>query len=233
MLQCLTYVYKSYLKPSYYLLNVDVNSNDSQSSSIICDNLFTEQQTYRIPRECLSHFYCDLSKCDEHQFRCVKLRESLCCLYKYFTKHCRLNTIKENFRYIYFQLSVQHGYCEINLERIENNDETYCIADEDNFRQPQTTTVFYPHYHHHHMKHHTQQTSEHHHLRILKTTKHYRRKQNIATRHNHSTNPHYLRKVLLYNPDAGAIINDTNRQTIRLMLFYPVFLSLLLSNSFT
>ncbi|CAF0934265.1 unnamed protein product, partial [Didymodactylos carnosus] len=191
---------------SYYLLNIDDNLNDTQSSSVICDNLLTEQQTYRIPRQCLTHFYCDSSKCDDQQFRCVKLRESLCCLYKYFTKNCRLNTIKENFRYIYFQLSIQHGYCEINLERIENTDETYCIA-EDDFRQLQTTTPFYRHYDY--LKPHTKHTYQQH-PRVLKTAKHYRRKQHTAARYNHSNNDYYPRKTAFHNLSVSVTIRKAS-----------------------
>lgn len=113
---------------SYYLIDIDskISSNTSY-----CSNLLTNEQTYRIPSQCRHHLLCTPYYCDEQSFRCMKIRESLCCLYRYLQDNCRevdSNQIRDLFRSIYFQISIEHGYCEINLERIEKNDQAYCIA---------------------------------------------------------------------------------------------------------
>lgn len=128
---------------SYYLIDIDpkISSNTSY-----CSNLLTNDQTYRIPSQCRHHLLCTPYYCDEQSFRCMKIRETLCCLYQYLREHCQqvdYNQMKDLFRSIYFQMSIEHGYCEINLERIEKNDQAYCIAtvEEEILSTTTTTTV--------------------------------------------------------------------------------------------
>jgi hypothetical protein len=114
---------------SYYLIDIDTNFSINCSSKLIENNL------YRIPNQCHNHLLCDPYHCDDKSFRCVKLRETLCCLYKYLQNTCRQEQIlKDQFRSIYFHISIQHGYCEINLERIEQIDQSYCLANHFEFR---------------------------------------------------------------------------------------------------
>ncbi|CAF1242896.1 unnamed protein product [Adineta steineri] len=113
---------------SYYLIDIDTNLSSNET---YCSNILTNEQIYRIPKQCQQHLLCDPYYCDDKSFRCIKIRETLCCLYKYFQSNCQQNNsnqIKDIFRSVYFQMSIEHGYCEINLERIEKNDEAYCIA---------------------------------------------------------------------------------------------------------
>ena len=113
---------------SYYLINID---NNILSNESYCSKILLNQQVYRIPKQCHRHLRCHPYYCDDKSFRCIKIRETLCCLYEYFRLHCQntnLIRIKDLFRSVYFHMSIEHGYCEINLERIEKNDQTYCIA---------------------------------------------------------------------------------------------------------
>ena len=110
---------------SYYL--IDIYTNSSLNTSY-CSNILITKDLYNIPRQCHSHLLCNPYHCDDKSFRCIKLRETLCCLYNYIQKSCQKENFKDHFRSIYFHISIQHGYCEINLERIEQNDHSYCIA---------------------------------------------------------------------------------------------------------
>jgi len=126
---------------SYYLIDIDNNFSSNES---YCSNIFTTEQIYRIPNQCHHHLLCDPYYCDDKSFRCIKIRETLCCLYKYFQLNCQLDNsiqIKDLFRSIYFQMSIEHGYCEINLERIEKTDQAYCIANIEETNITQTTTT--------------------------------------------------------------------------------------------
>jgi hypothetical protein len=129
---------------SYYLIDLDNNLSLNNS---YCSNLFTNDQLYRIPRQCHKHLLCDPYYCDDKSFRCIKIRETLCCLYNYFQKTCEKENfiqMKDQFRSIYFHISIEHGYCEINLERIEKNDHSYCIADYQETTTTTTTTTSSP-----------------------------------------------------------------------------------------
>ena len=110
---------------AYYLIDIDTNSSLNTS---YCSNILINKDLYQIPRQCHKHLLCDPHHCDDKSFRCTKIRETLCCLYKYIRKHCQKANFKDQFRSIYFHISIQHGYCEINLERIEQNDHSYCLA---------------------------------------------------------------------------------------------------------
>jgi hypothetical protein len=109
---------------SYYLIDIDTNV----SLDNYCLNISAKRDLYSIPRPCHHHLLCDSYNCDERSFRCVKLRETLCCLHTYIQRHCRDVNLKDHFRSIYFHTSIQHGYCEINLERIEQRDHSYCLT---------------------------------------------------------------------------------------------------------
>ncbi|CAF0724542.1 unnamed protein product [Rotaria sordida] len=113
---------------SFYLINIDKNLLSNES---YCSNILINQHIYRIPKQCHHHLLCNSYYCDDKSFRCMKIRETLCCLYKYFQLNCQQDNfiqIKDLFRSIYFYMSIEHGYCEINLERIEKNDQAYCIS---------------------------------------------------------------------------------------------------------
>lgn len=111
---------------SYYLIDIDTNSSINNNS---CTNIFLNKNLYHIPHQCHKHLLCTTDQCDDKSFRCIKIRETLCCIYKYIQKYCSNEQIlKDQFRLIYFHISIQHGYCEINLERIEQNDHSYCLA---------------------------------------------------------------------------------------------------------
>jgi hypothetical protein len=113
---------------SYYL--IDINNNLSSNESY-CSNILLNEQLYRIPKQCQHHLLCNPYYCDDKSFRCIKIRETLCCLHKYFQLNCQQNPpnqIRDLFRSVYFHISIEHGYCEINLERIEKYDQAYCIA---------------------------------------------------------------------------------------------------------
>lgn len=128
---------------SYYLIDL-VNSDIPNEN--YCSNILINQELYRIPEQCRHHLLCNPYYCDDKSFRCVKIREALCCLHKYFQTNCQQDNtvrIKDLFRSIYFQMSIEHGYCEINLERIERNDGAYCIANSEE-TQSTTTAVIIP-----------------------------------------------------------------------------------------
>ncbi|CAF0734373.1 unnamed protein product [Rotaria sp. Silwood1] len=113
---------------SFYLINID---NNLLSNESYCSNILINQHIYRIPKQCHHHLLCNSYYCDDKPFRCMKIRETLCCLYKYFQLNCQQDNfiqIKDLFRSVYFYISIEHGYCEINLERIEKNDQAYCIS---------------------------------------------------------------------------------------------------------
>jgi len=211
---------------SYYLLDVDLSSNNNETETVLCSNLQISQ-TYRIPRQCLKHFYCDPVYCDDKQFRCVKVRESLCCLHKYFLNNCQQNRdeIKEQFRLIYFQISLLHPYCEINLERIEKNDDTYCIAVDD--RELSTTTMTIPspiriYRPYHHRNRHLKPSF----YNPTATSNYfnYKQKYKPAARHNNS-NTHYLRKITFNDPT----VNNLNRfyHNSNLMFFLIIFTTIM------
>ncbi|CAF1232752.1 unnamed protein product [Rotaria magnacalcarata] len=126
---------------AYYL--IDIN-NSALSNESYCSNILVNQEVYRIPEQCQHHLLCTPYYCDDKSFRCIKIREALCCLYKYFQSNCQQDNtfrVKDLFRSVYFQISIEHGYCEINLERIERNDQAYCIADEQETQLTTTQTV--------------------------------------------------------------------------------------------
>ena len=109
---------------SYYLIDIDMNFSS-------CSNILINKTRYGIPRLCQKHLLCHPSHCDDQSFRCVKIRETLCCLSQYIEKICSKNRpYKDRFRSIYFHISIEHGYCEINLERIEQNDPSYCLTNQ-------------------------------------------------------------------------------------------------------
>jgi hypothetical protein len=122
---------------SYYLIPLDTNS--SLTNSNYCLNISINKNIYHIPHQCHNHLLCDSYHCDDKSFRCIKIRETLCCLYKYIEDNCQRENLKDQFRSIYFYTSIQHGYCEINLERIEQNDHSYCLAQ--NLQTTTSTTI--------------------------------------------------------------------------------------------
>ena len=136
------------LTPSnpYNLIHVD--SDLSSSNASYCSTSFIQNDVYRIPRQCHAHLVCDPYYCDDKSFRCTKLREILCCLYDHVQTHCPADQFaktRDHFRAMYFHMSIQHGYCEINLERIEKNDYSYClVTDLDTSTTSTTTTTSLP-----------------------------------------------------------------------------------------
>ncbi|CAF5011724.1 unnamed protein product [Rotaria sp. Silwood1] len=125
---------------SYYL--IDIDRNFSLNNNSYCSNILINKNLYYIPNQCHKHVLCNRYNCDDKSYRCIKIREILCCLYKYIQKYCQKDNLKEQFRFIYFHISIQHGYCEINLERIEQNDQSYCIS---NNIETTTTTISLSH----------------------------------------------------------------------------------------
>ena len=103
---------------------IDLNTNSTWE----CANLSIHRELILIPPQCYRHLYCSSYNCEEQSFRCVKIREALCCLYNYLQSNCSKENIKDYYRSVYFHTSLQHGYCEINLERIEWGDNSYCLA---------------------------------------------------------------------------------------------------------
>lgn len=182
----------------YYLLDID---STSSSNTSYCANLFTNEQTYRLPSQCHHHLLCTPYFCDDQSFRCMKIRETLCCLHGYLEENCRqidATRIKDLFRSIYFQMSIEHGYCEINLERIEKNDQSYCIAtitEETTSTTTATTTVmstirpFYRHFH-----------------RRPSTLSLNRYRPRLAVRQNYSSmaNLDYLRQVTIIEANIAS-----------------------------
>ncbi|CAF0759417.1 unnamed protein product [Adineta ricciae] len=120
---------------AYYL--IDINEDLTLESANYCTNLSIHRDLSSIPRQCHRHLYCGSYNCEEQSFRCVKIREALCCLYDYLQSNCSKEKFKDHFRSVYFHTSLQHGYCEINLERIEQDADSYCLA---NLKE--TTTSF-------------------------------------------------------------------------------------------
>lgn len=209
---------------SYYLLDLDskISSNTSY-----CSNLFTNEQTYRVPRQCHHHLLCTPYYCDDQSFRCMKIRESLCCLQEYLQENCQQidgNRIKDLFRSIYFQMSIEHGYCEINLERIEKNDQTYCIASiiEETISTTITTTTtttvasssIRPSYRHFH--------------RRPSTLSQNRYRPRLAVRQNYSSlaNLDYLRRVTIIEAN---LVSKTSKIFIDCLAILSALLLIVLS----
>lgn len=123
---------------SYYLIDIDTIFSS-------CSNISINKTRYGIPHLCRKHLLCHPYHCDDQSFRCVKIRESLCCLSQYIDKFCSTNrTYKDRFRSIYFHISIEHGYCEINLERVEQNDPSYCLTNQLEMTTTTTTTTNLP-----------------------------------------------------------------------------------------
>lgn len=193
---------------TYYLIELDKTPSANDS---FCSNIFTKEQTYRLPNECHQHLLCDPYYCDEKSFRCVKIRETLCCLHRHIQSHCRADRagrIKDLFRSVYFQMSIEHGYCEINLERIEKADQAYCIAEitEEARPTPTTTTTSST----------TTTTTMSVSAPVRSTYKHFHRRPSaarpgrpryrVAARQNYSSlaNLHYLRQVTIVEENLSS-----------------------------
>jgi hypothetical protein len=96
-------------------------------------------------------------------------------------------------------MSIEHGYCEINLERIEKHDQAYCIA---NIEQPiemtMTTTTastsIRPFFKYFHRRSSTVRPNRH--------NNHHR----LATRQNYSSlaNFDYLRRVTIIEANVSS-----------------------------
>lgn len=201
---------------SYYLIDIDKNINLSSNESY-CSNILINDQIYRIPKQCQHHLLCNAYYCDDQSFRCIKIRETLCCLHKYFQSNCQeknSNQIKDLFRSVYFHMSIEHGYCEINLERIEKNDQAYCIA---NIEETTPTTLSpsssssirssFKHFHRH-----------------SSTLRPHRYRQRIAPRQNYTllANLDYLRQFTIIEQNISSKFS-------RIFLDYFLIISLLLS----
>ncbi|UJR33824.1 hypothetical protein I4U23_021248 [Adineta vaga] len=190
---------------SFYLIELDQKSSSNET---YCSNIFTNQQTYRLPKECHKHLLCDPYYCDDKSFRCMKIRETLCCLHQYFQSHCQednVNRLKDQFRSVYFQISIEHGYCEINLERIEKNDQAYCIADiieepksSEAIKTTTTTTMIL-------LDTSTRSTFKHFYRRTS-TIRSNRHRHRIAIRPNYSSlaNLDYLRQVTIIEENISS-----------------------------
>lgn len=134
---------------SYHLIDI---ATDSSLNTSYCSNILLNKNLYRIPNECYKHILCDPHYCDDKSFRCIKIRETLCCLYKYIENNCPKENLKDQFRSIYFHISIEHGYCEINLERIEQSDESYCIANYIESTPSSSTRLSLRHFQWHHLR---------------------------------------------------------------------------------
>jgi len=121
----------------YYLLELNRNHSSIES---YCSIEYFDGVSYQIPRQCHRHVQCASSNCDDRQFHCVKLRETLCCLYDFVRSTCVNRNVNERFRSVYFHVSIQYGFCEINLERIEQQDRTYCL---NNYVETSVRSVVY------------------------------------------------------------------------------------------
>lgn len=170
---------------TYYLIDI---ANNTSSNESFCSTPLINDQFYRIPQACQHHLLCDPYSCDDQSFRCVKIRESLCCLQNYLQQHCERENFlrtKDLFRSVYFHVSIEHGYCEINLERIEKSDQAYCLG---NNQEATTTTISSS----------TRSTFKHFHRR-LSTIRPPRNRHRLANRQNYSSlaNLDYLRQVTI------------------------------------
>ena len=199
---------------SYYLIDIDQNVSVNTS---YCSNILTNEHTYRIPNQCHHHLLCNPYYCDDQSFRCVKIRESLCCLNKYLHSKCEhenFNRIKDLFRSVYFQISIDHGYCEINLERIEKQDQAYCIA---NIEQPiemttmtttTTTTTIRSFFKYFHRRSSTLRPNRHQHHRL-------------AARQNYSSlaNFDYLQRVTIIEANVSSKSSRIFRNSLLILSF--------------
>ncbi len=179
---------------SYYLIDIDNNLSLNES---YCSNILINEQIYRIPKQCHHHLLCNPYYCDDKSFRCIKIRETLCCLYKYFQLNCQQNNsiqIKDLFRSVYFHISIEHGYCEINLERIEKYDQTYCIDNIEETTQMMT------------MVSSSIRTSFKYFHRHPSSLRPYRYRHRIATRQNYSSlaNLDYLRRFTIVEENISS-----------------------------
>jgi hypothetical protein len=179
---------------SYYLIDIDNNLSLNES---YCSNILINEQIYRIPKQCHHHLLCNPYYCDDKSFRCIKIRETLCCLYKYFQLNCQQNNsiqIKDLFRSVYFHISIEHGYCEINLERIEKYDQTYCIGNIEETTQMMT------------MVSSSIRTSFKYFHRHPSSLRPYRYHHRIATRQNYSSlaNLDYLRRFTIVEENISS-----------------------------
>ena len=171
----------------YYLVGIDqtLSSNDSY-----CSAALVNERTYRIPDQCHHHLLCNAYHCDDQAVRCLKIREALCCLHDHLQLHCLQSSFvrtKDLFRSVYFQISIEHGYCEINLERIEQTDRQYCLGDHDDLLAMTTTisTPIRPPFKHFH--------------RRPSTSRPNRDRYRLAARQNHTSlaDINYLRQVTI------------------------------------
>jgi hypothetical protein len=183
---------------SYYL--IDIDNSLSSSNESYCSNILINEQIYRIPNQCRHHLLCDPYYCDDKSFRCLKIREALCCLNTYFQSNCQeenLMKIKDLFRSIYFHISIEHGYCEINLERIEKNDQAYCIANNEEITTTTTTTTV--------ISSSSRSSFRYFHRRLstLRTNRFHHR---LAARQNYSSlaNLDYLRRVTIIEENISS-----------------------------
>jgi len=179
---------------SYYLIDIDNNLSLNES---YCSNILINEQIYRIPKQCHHHLLCSPYYCDDKSFRCIKIRETLCCLYKYFQLNCQQNNsiqIKDLFRSVYFHMSIEHGYCEINLERIEKYDQAYCIGNIEETTQMMT------------MVSSSIRTSFKYFHRHPSSLRPYRYRHRIATRQNYSllANLDYLRRFTIIEENISS-----------------------------
>jgi hypothetical protein len=199
---------------SYYLIDIAQNSSSNEN---YCSNLLINEQIYRIPQPCQHHLLCDPYYCDDQTFRCVKIRETLCCLRQYLQLTCQdehFVRTRDRFRSVYFHMSIEHGYCEINLERIEKHDQAYCLANDDQVRTSTSTATSLLS---------TRSTYKHFHRR-LSTLRTHRNHHRLATRQNHSSlnNFDYLRQVTIIDDNllSNCAINSLDR-----FLLLTLFLS--------
>ncbi|CAF3966884.1 unnamed protein product [Rotaria sp. Silwood1] len=86
---------------SYYLIDIDKNISFNTS---YCSNILINKNLYRLPNQCHKHLLCYRYNCDYRLYRCMKIRETLCCLYKYIKKYCQKENFKDHFRFIYFHI---------------------------------------------------------------------------------------------------------------------------------
>ena len=207
---------------SYYLIELDQHLSSNES---YCSNIFTNQQTYRLPTECHKHLLCDPTYCDDQTFRCMKIRETLCCLHQYLQSHCQkdnANRLKDLFRSVYFQMSIEHGYCEINLERIEKFDQAYCIADLiDEPKSSETTKTIIVRW-----ETSTRSIYKHFHRRTS-TIRSNRARHRIAARQNYSSlaNLDYLRQVTIIEEKISSKCSRNVLNWFSLSILFSVVLT--------
>jgi hypothetical protein len=115
-------------------------------------------------------------------------------------------------------MSIEHGYCEINLERIEKNDQAYCIANtEDTTTSTQTTTM--------HLSSSIRPSIKYFHRRPS-SLRPNRFRHRLATRQNYSSlaNLDYLRRVSIIEQSISSKCSRIFKDCFLLIILFLLIL---------